>query len=66
MKNNTCESFPKDENGDWDWRNDRARNPRLIREDAQKSDIAVKIIVAMDVDIHAGCKNETFIRNENS
>lgn len=25
-------SFPKDANGDWDWRNDPERTPRLVRE----------------------------------
>jgi hypothetical protein len=24
--------IPRDENGDWDWRNDPHRNPRLIRQ----------------------------------
>ena len=26
------EDFPKDANGDWDWRKDRKCNPRLSRE----------------------------------
>ena len=26
------ERFPVDENGDWDWRNDKDRNPKLIRQ----------------------------------
>ena len=37
MTNNTAsaiDDFPKDKNGDWDWRNDKTRNPRLVREAA--------------------------------
>lgn len=25
-------NFPKDKNGDWDWRNDVDRNPKLVRQ----------------------------------
>lgn len=27
------DDYPKDANGDWDWRNDHQRNPLLVRED---------------------------------
>lgn len=32
--------FPRDANGDWDWRNDRQRRPCLIKEDRVTRDEA--------------------------
>jgi hypothetical protein len=33
--------FPVDENGDWDWRNDPDRNPKLIRQSTSAKNFGV-------------------------
>lgn len=39
--------YTKDANGDWDWRNDRQRNPRLQREDAAKPITTARNVAAI-------------------